>query len=94
MAQDRHKAELIAYTKASLKPAGAGEQAPSLVALLGGERRSEPTRSAAVWNALQDAGAERGRQARGRKGRQGSASLNDKPFAHPYYWAGFIYTGY
>jgi len=47
-----------------------------------------------VWNALQDAGAERGRQAKGRKRRQAVASLNDKLFAHPYFWSGFIYTGY
>ncbi|MGB8869020.1 MAG: CHAT domain-containing protein, partial [Rhodomicrobium sp.] len=35
--------ELIAYAKASLKPAGDMEQAPSLMALLGGGRRGEPT---------------------------------------------------
>ncbi len=86
--------ELIAYARASLKPAGDVERAPSLVALLGGGRRSEPTRSAAVWNALQDAGAERGRRAKGNKRRQAAARPDEKMFAHPYYWAGFIYTGY
>ena len=62
--------ELIAYAKANFKPASAEAQAPDPVALLGGARRGEPTRSAAVWNALLDAGAARGRQAKGRKGRR------------------------
>ena len=38
---------------------------------------------------------------RGGSGKQGmgsadrlQSSLDDKPFAHPYFWAGFIYTGY
>jgi CHAT domain-containing protein len=86
--------ELIAYAKAAFKPASAQAQAPDAVALLSGARRSEPTRSAAVWNALVDADAARGRRARGRRGRQAAASLNDKPFAHPYFWSGFVYTGY
>ena len=40
-----------------------------------------------------DAGAERGNQAKG-GGKRAGVSLDDKPFAHPYFWAGFIYTGY
>ena len=51
--------ELIAYAKANFKPTAAEAQAPDLVAVLSGGRRSEPTRSAAVWNALVDADAAR-----------------------------------
>ncbi len=86
--------ELIAYAKANFKPASAQAQVPDPVALLSGGRRGEPTRSTAVWNALLDADATRGRQAKRRRGRHAVASLNDKPFAHPYFWSGFIYTGY
>ena len=31
---------------------------------------------------------------RAREGRQRAASRGDKPFAHPYFWRGFIHTGY
>jgi len=86
--------ELIAYATASFKPASAEAQAPDMVALLNGGRRSEATRFAAVWNALLDADAERGAQAKGRKGKQAAAGLDGKPFAHPYFWAGFVYTGF
>ena len=85
--------ELIAYAKANFKPASAKDQASDLVALLSGGRRSEPTRSAAVWNALLDADAERGRQAKRRKGGMPRLSLDDKPFAHPYFWAGLHLHG-
>ncbi len=84
--------ELIAYAKANFKPADAQAQVPDLAALLAGARRGEAGKSAAVWNALLD--AERGRQAKARKGRQGAPSPGERMFAHPYYWAGFVYTGY
>ncbi|MGC2629741.1 MAG: hypothetical protein WA265_07265, partial [Rhodomicrobium sp.] len=39
-------------------------------------------------------GAARGRRVKGKRRRHAAASLDEKMFAHPYYWAGFIYTGY
>jgi len=86
--------ELIEYAKANFKPAGQEAQASSLVALLSGGRSAERSRSAAVWNALLDEDGERGRRANGSKRKAPAAEAAGKPFAHPYFWAGFVYTGY
>jgi len=86
--------ELIAYAKAALKPANVQPEVPDLVASLSTSRRGEATRFAGVWNALEEAGAERGKHAKRRQGKQPAASLDEKPFAHPYFWSGFVYTGY
>ncbi len=86
--------ELIAYARANFKPDSAQAQGADLVVQLSGGRRGGAAGSAAVWNALLDADAARGRRAKRRSGRHAPGSADDRPFAHPYFWAGFIYTGY
>ena len=68
--------------------------APDFVAQLSPEKRSVPGRFAAIWNALREADAERGRHGKGKSGRLAAAGLDQRPFAHPYFWAAFVYTGY
>jgi CHAT domain-containing protein len=59
-------------------------QLPDFVAALRTGRRSSGSRFKGVWDVLENAGAKLGMD-----GRRKSA----KPFAHPYFWSGFVYTG-
>ncbi len=87
--------ELIAYAKTAQALASAQQsQAPDLVAVLSTGRRGSESRFAGMWDVLQEAGAERGRRTKRAKAKPAAASLDAKRFAHPYYWAGFVYTGY
>jgi CHAT domain-containing protein len=86
--------ELIAYAKAAQAASAPQSQAPDLVAVLSTGRRGSESRFAGMWDALQEAGAERGKRAKRGKGKPAAASLDAKRFAHPYYWSGFVYTGY
>jgi CHAT domain-containing protein len=72
--------ELIAYAKAVSKRAHAQQtQLPDLVAALRTGRRSAGSRFRGIWDVLGLGG--------------GHKSATAKPFAHPYYWSGFVYTG-
>ena len=53
--------------------------------------RGEQTRSAAIWNLLQEkvAAATTALKSYFRN----RFDQNSRPFAHPYYWSGFVYTG-
>jgi CHAT domain-containing protein len=51
-------------------------------------RRKRATRFTATWNRLQ----ERNRSTTGSPA-DGAGAGGAKPFAHPYYWGGFVYTG-
>ena len=54
----------------------------------------EADRFAGIWSALHDRDSRRGKPVKRGEGKQAAASLDKRPFAHPYYWSGFIYTGY
>jgi CHAT domain-containing protein len=87
--------ELIAYAKDALKPANAQPQTPDLVARLSAGRRGEVTRFAGVWKALERGSPGHSKSAGGGDKKQAAMeSPGDRPFAHPYFWSGFIYTGY
>jgi len=86
------KAELIAYAKT------AGAKAGLDVAMLSGieeklksRRRSGDARFSVAWNVMQ-AKAEQALQAIGKIFNE-RENLQSRPFAHPYYWGGFVYTG-
>lgn len=75
-------AELLEFAKiqaanAKLDPSSLDKLASSLKS----SRRSATTRSNAIWNLLQEFAA------------NAFQRLQSHPFAHPYYWSGFVYTG-
>lgn len=87
------RAELIAFAKgaggrARLEPARLAE----LESALATRSRSGNARFARAWDLLQVEGAS---EIRGRPDGAGTKDrpLQRRPFAHPYYWGGFVYTG-
>lgn len=87
--RDATKAELIAFSnsvaeKARLEPKRLAE----LQSALGTRTRGGGTRFSATWNSIHE------RVAAGITDRlRDSENLKMRPFAHPYYWGGFVYTG-
>jgi CHAT domain-containing protein len=83
------KAQVIAYGKAA---AAKGKLEPQKLAELEREikarRRSTDTRSGALWNLIQ---ADVSRA--GLRKTAGKQKPEPRPFAHPFYWGGFVYTG-
>jgi CHAT domain-containing protein len=85
------KAELIDYAKAAaekskLDPAKVVELEASLMSL----RRAD-SRFGSVWRILQGKRATEVASVQGAPAED--KSLQSRPFAHPYYWGGFVYTG-
>jgi CHAT domain-containing protein len=52
-------------------------------------RRSADTRSGALWNLIQAHAIRRGLLRKA----AGIQKPEPRPFAHPFYWGGFVYTG-
>jgi CHAT domain-containing protein len=76
------KGELVAFAKigaarAKLEPS----KVASLESSVKSRHRSAETRSSAFWNMLQNATT------------KVQERFQSHPFAHPYYWGGFVYTG-
>ena len=86
-------AELIAYVRAAGKKAGIEALAKTFEASLR-QREAEDPRWAALVKLVQNSKAERN-NTQGIIGKLFGGSSKDEecPFAHPYYWGGFIYTG-
>ena len=86
---------LIAYAKIEEKMARAKqEKAPDFVKVLSTGRRGAGSRFAKVMDALQAPDAERGHMAaKGKELKRTARTLDEKLFAHPYFWSGFVYTG-
>jgi CHAT domain-containing protein len=81
--------ELLAYVEAA---AGKAKLHATKLADLRGalttRRRSGASRFTAIWEALQEKGSSES------KGKDGTVpDMGARPFQHPYYWAGFVYTG-
>ena len=86
------KAELIAYAKttaaaAKLDPA----QSNAITAMLSSRNRGGDVRFALTWSQSYDK-AVAAVTALGNAWTE-DESLKSRPFAHPYYWGGFVYTG-
>ena len=87
--RDATREDLIQYSRASAAAAklDAGKLA-ELEGTLSTLRRTRSTRFDPIWGHLQD----RNRSATGSPAESASAA-RPRPFAHPYYWGGFVYTG-
>jgi CHAT domain-containing protein len=76
--------ELIAYAKAAEKRVRIHQtQLPDLVEALRTGRRPAGSRFKGLWDVLKEVGSFGA----------GGARQSAKPFAHPYFWSGFVYTG-
>jgi CHAT domain-containing protein len=85
------KAELLAYSKvaagkAKLDPAKLADLQETFIS----RGRSE-SRFAPIWETLHANNAPQDQPRPGR--RTTEQTLSSKPFKHPYYWGGFVYTG-
>jgi hypothetical protein len=68
-------------------------ETPDLATVLSTGWRSAGSRFAAISSALHDADAARGKRGEGGKRKQTTVNLNERRFAHPFFWGGFVYTG-
>jgi CHAT domain-containing protein len=86
------RTELINYGKAAAAKAKIdGKQFAPLESKLASRLRSPDTHFDEIANALQDKTSLPA--SAGRKVEVDDQTLQTRPFAHPYYWGGFIYTG-
>ncbi len=80
------RADLMAYSEAA---AQSGHFAPvksaELQSMLQAHSRPADSRFDLAWNILQERGLSRSGS--------GAADLTSPPYAHPYYWGAFVYTG-
>ena len=86
------RADLMAYGEAAAQH---GKLAPvklaELQSMLQARSRGAGSRFAPAWNILQERAAANNGSA-SRTG-DGEVDLTSRPFAHPYYWGAFVYTG-
>ena len=92
--RDATNRELAAYAQKAMKRASAQEaQMPDLVANLWTRQRGENSRFSGISDAIQNARRKPAVAANGESLEAEQADPNEKQFAHPYYWSGFVYTG-
>ena len=76
-----------AAAKAKLDPAKLAELEGSLMV----RSRAAGSRFASISEILQETGA--GKATSGQSAAAEEQDLQSRPFEHPYYWGGFVYTG-
>lgn len=87
--RDASREDLMSYGRASAVAAKLdAARLANLEDTLSTLRGKRATRFIATWDRLQD----RNRSAAGST-TEGIGTASAKPFAHPYYWGGFVYTG-
>jgi CHAT domain-containing protein/tetratricopeptide (TPR) repeat protein len=81
------RADLIAYGQAAVRAGQLTEaKFAELESMMRGTKRAADSRFALAWNNLQS-------RATTSAHNDGTTDLLSKPFAHPYYWGAFVYTG-
>ncbi len=86
------KAELIAYArKAAAMGVINSQMLANVERMILPVRRSSDHRSGVLWNLTQERGKFRSKAVTVRTFNRRNLTMH--PFAHPYYWGGFVYTG-
>jgi CHAT domain-containing protein len=89
--RDSSRAELMAYAKAAAGKAKIERtKLAELTGVLTSGQRSQSSRFAGHWEAVQ--AREKDAPASSTQ-RKPASAMKKRPFQHPYFWAGFIYTG-